>query len=345
MFFRKLCGSKQYQKEKKVTALKLCIQLFLIVLNAFWMYHTWRLIELDHEMADKRFNPYAVLDLVMPRLPSDGFNAPAVRRAYRNLAKKYHPDKIYLLSEAEQAAAPKRWLEIQKGYETLTEEDKFNNWVEYGNPEGSLVKQSIDIAIPSWVFDPKNQVQVLSGFFGMFVIVPMFIIYHTKSGDIVKDCYQNGIDRRSKKLMMPALFAMLDKNMKRKKKQIDDEQFIEVLEASVEMRQLNEGKKINIRDILKQKIENKEISDKFKDVVAEVDNTLPKLVSVLLETMSEKDFVQGLMMFNSQSDGKVKFNVDSLFTQLVEFTDRVVKNKKNGYLGYEVQVRQADSIA
>lgn len=112
MFFRKLCGSKEYQKEKKVTALKLCIQIFLIVLNAFWMYHTWRLIELDHEMADKRFNPYAVLELVMPRLPSDGFNAPAVKRAYRNLAKKYHPDKIYLLSDAEQEEAPRKWLEI-----------------------------------------------------------------------------------------------------------------------------------------------------------------------------------------------------------------------------------------
>lgn len=67
------------------------------------------------------------------------------------------------------------------------------------------------------------------------------------------------------------------------------------------------GKKINIRDIIRQKIEGKPISEKFSDIVSEVDNTLPKLVSVLLETMSEKEFAQGLMMFNSQADGKVKF--------------------------------------
>ena len=47
MFFKKLYGSPEYKKEKKVTPFKLCIQVFLIFLNAFWMYHTYTLIRLD----------------------------------------------------------------------------------------------------------------------------------------------------------------------------------------------------------------------------------------------------------------------------------------------------------
>ena len=101
MFFRKLFGSKEYQKEKKVTAWKLCLQLFLIGLNAFWMYHTYRLILLDSEMKDKRFNPWEVLELVMPMNPYKGFNHPSIKKAYRNLARKFHPDKVGRLSADE----------------------------------------------------------------------------------------------------------------------------------------------------------------------------------------------------------------------------------------------------
>ena len=43
-FFRKLCGSKEYQKENKVSAVKLLVLFFLILLNAFWMHNTVKLI-------------------------------------------------------------------------------------------------------------------------------------------------------------------------------------------------------------------------------------------------------------------------------------------------------------
>jgi len=52
MFFCKLFGSKDYKREKKVTGTKLCLQFFLIMMNGFWMWHTYKLIKLDNEMAD-----------------------------------------------------------------------------------------------------------------------------------------------------------------------------------------------------------------------------------------------------------------------------------------------------
>lgn len=60
-WYRKLTGTPQYKKEKKVTPVKLCIQLFLIALNIFWMYHTHNLILLDKEIQAANWDPYTTL--------------------------------------------------------------------------------------------------------------------------------------------------------------------------------------------------------------------------------------------------------------------------------------------
>jgi preprotein translocase subunit Sec63 len=44
MWFKKAFGSPAYKREKKVTTVKLVIQIVLIVLNGFWMLNTYRLI-------------------------------------------------------------------------------------------------------------------------------------------------------------------------------------------------------------------------------------------------------------------------------------------------------------
>jgi hypothetical protein len=42
-------ASEEEKREKKITPIKICIQIFLIVLNTWWMYHTFVLIQLDAE--------------------------------------------------------------------------------------------------------------------------------------------------------------------------------------------------------------------------------------------------------------------------------------------------------
>ena len=66
----KMFGSKEYKRKNKVTPLKLSIQFVLILINFFWMYHTYELILLDKEIQASNWDPWTSLNLTMP----DAFN-------------------------------------------------------------------------------------------------------------------------------------------------------------------------------------------------------------------------------------------------------------------------------
>ena len=69
-----------------------------------------------------------------------GFNTPEVKKTYRKLAKEYHPDRMARknLNPEQQEEGRMKWLQIVKGYETLTDEKKFQNWLDFGDPSGSI---------------------------------------------------------------------------------------------------------------------------------------------------------------------------------------------------------------
>lgn len=119
----------------------------------------------------------------MPTRPRSGFNSPAVKKAYRALARKYHPDKVTSLPEDEQEGAGAKWLGIARAYETLTDETKFQNWLDFGNPDGSLSSRAlqIEIAMPSFLLDTKNQLYLLVTCFACLVLVPLVVIARSDS--------------------------------------------------------------------------------------------------------------------------------------------------------------------
>ena len=160
-------------------------------------------------MKGTNWNPFEILGISQPAIAKNGFNTPEVKQAYRKLARKYHPDMVRKLPENEQPGAKEVFQQIVRAYETLTKDDKFNNWVEYGDPEGSLMSQSFDVALPSWMMEEKNQIYILVFIFVLFVIIPIIAISSTKDQE---KFHQNGIDRRSEEIMMSVLFDFIDRN-------------------------------------------------------------------------------------------------------------------------------------
>uniref|UniRef100_A0A7S1EWP5 J domain-containing protein n=1 Tax=Noctiluca scintillans TaxID=2966 RepID=A0A7S1EWP5_NOCSC len=65
-------------------------------------------------MAARALNPYAALDLF------PGASADEVKRAYRNLSKRYHPDKAAGLNEVEQRECERRMVALNVAYEILS---------------------------------------------------------------------------------------------------------------------------------------------------------------------------------------------------------------------------------
>lgn len=68
--------------------------------------------------AETPSDPYEVLQI--PR----GASREEIKAAYKNLAGKYHPDKVLHLGKEFQSLAEKRFKEIQEAYHKLTARDR-----------------------------------------------------------------------------------------------------------------------------------------------------------------------------------------------------------------------------
>lgn len=141
--------------------------------------------------------------------------------------------------------------------------------------------------------DPENKVIMLCILLVVCVIVPIFIIFFTMDNDPMNVArYKNGTIKESGTLMQEPLFEILETNMKKKIKTFTDDNFITILSASVEFENLYElnERKINIRDILKSKLSGQKVSKKHQEIDLELENVVPKLISVLMEQFSDIGF-------------------------------------------------------
>ena len=104
--------------------------LFTAVVVALWAVTAYLFVQIQQGTPDLGFNPYAILGV--PR------HAPAgdISKAYRQLSRVHHPDRLLGLSAKERAESEAMFKLVSKAYEALTKEDAMKNFELYGHPDG-----------------------------------------------------------------------------------------------------------------------------------------------------------------------------------------------------------------
>lgn len=131
----------------------------------------------------KRFDPYEILEI------EPGVDVAIIKKAYRKLTLKYHPDK-----NPNNLQAKAKFIMIAKAYESLTDEVARKNFELYGNPDGPG-SMRLAVGLPSFVLNKKNHMPILFLFLMLIVIIiPAFVWFwfknsnkYDESGMIVED--------------------------------------------------------------------------------------------------------------------------------------------------------------
>ncbi|KAG0204315.1 secretory subunit [Mortierella sp. GBA30] len=127
-----------------------------------------------------KWNPFDILGV------ADNATPKQIKSAYRGLSKIWHPDKVKSDNLDE---AVEKMAEINKAYETLTDDATRENWEKYGHPDGSRNSMTMSIALPPWLVEAHNNFWVLSAY-GIVcgLMLPYFIgKWWYRSGNYTKD--------------------------------------------------------------------------------------------------------------------------------------------------------------
>ena len=135
---------------------------FTIVITVIF---AWLLISVSLDGEVNTFDPFAILEI------DGGADNKAIKKAYRSLSLKYHPDK-----NPGDRAAEAKFMMVSKAYEALTDEEAKRNYELHGNPDG---KQSLEVSIglPTFLLDSNNRNLVLMVYLIFMVVLVPFGVY------------------------------------------------------------------------------------------------------------------------------------------------------------------------
>lgn len=192
---------------------KFIVNLILLVAAFSLFVYLIRLVQNDGEV--NTFDPYQILGI------EQGITTGEIKKAYRKLSLRYHPDK-----NIGDKLAEEMFMKIAKAYEALTDETSKENYEKYGNPDG---KQSLEVSIglPRIILDNPKVVLVLY-LVAMVVVIPVVVgLWYANS----KQYGENDIKYDS----YTTFYKQIQETHRTK-------QMPEVMAASAECRALNSSK-------------------------------------------------------------------------------------------------------
>ena len=219
------------QKKTNKQDLIFYIGLLSFLILVFSIYYK-KILETQNKI--KVFNPFEILEI------TESATAQEIKKAYKKLALKYHPDK-----NLNNLQAKAQFMLVTKAYEALTNEDAKKNYELYGNPDGPG-SMRLSIGLPStFILNKKNHFKILIIF--IFIVCVIIPYYFVQWFSRTQDYDENGILNFTKK------FFMLKTN---EESQIKDIPFL--LGSSPEFRRINDA------NIMNDKNEIEELFYKYK---------------------------------------------------------------------------------
>jgi preprotein translocase subunit Sec63 len=123
-------------------------------------------------------------------------------------------------------------------YETLTREDKYQNYILHGDPNGSQTAKAIGLAVPTFILDEAFRPKLVSGGLGLIFIIVLSVISIVNK---TKNNCANGVLLESKKNLEQFIVAVImdnDSNQATNGFNFDD--LVEMYEQALEIMVLQE---------------------------------------------------------------------------------------------------------
>jgi translocation protein SEC63 len=150
---------KHYKKikSKKINFWFYFMILLVIVFSYLFYLSYFEIVK--HGNNFKSFDPFEILEI------ERGSSDEVIKKAYRSLSRKYHPDR-----NPNNLQAKAKFLLLVKAYESLTDEVAKNNFEKYGNPDGPG-SMRLAVGLPSFVLNKKNHMPILILFLLIIIVI------------------------------------------------------------------------------------------------------------------------------------------------------------------------------
>ncbi|GAA5882212.1 hypothetical protein JCM16303_002283 [Sporobolomyces ruberrimus] len=150
--------NRKSDEVRKVKGSKSFISIRHLLLTAGWVAFAvvvQRASRIEGEAA--MFDPFAILGV------SSGSTEKQIKKHYKRMSLKFHPDKLVLADNQTKEEADNHFVELTKAYKALTDEVSRNNYEMYGHPDGKQ-EFSQGIALPAWVVESQNTWWVMGAY-------------------------------------------------------------------------------------------------------------------------------------------------------------------------------------